>query len=100
MFSCNGTKQSNNTSNHTQHDEIIQQDLYNKQRELEILREIHAAQANQDEEAFKFFLSEYFEVPRLSLTDTQKQHPKFKEWLDIKIIKSHDYLDPKYDYIK
>lgn len=100
MFSCNGPKQLSNTSNHTQHDEIIQQDLYNKQRELEILREIHAAQANQDEEAYEFFLSEYFEIPRLKLTDTQKQHPKFKKWLDIEIIKSHDYLDPKYDYIK
>lgn len=81
------------------HDQIIQSDLSNKQRELDILREIHAAQVNQDEEAFKFFLGEYMRVPRLELNDEQKQHPDFREWLDDYTIKSGKFIDSRYDYL-
>lgn len=81
------------------HDDIIQQDLYNKQRELNILRELFVAQLHHDEEAFKFFVSEYIRVPRLKLTTEQQQHPRFKQRISDDIIKSGDFMQDKYDYI-
>ena len=86
--------------NYSVHDDIIQQDLYNKQRELNILREIRIAQNNQDEDAFKFFMQEFMEIPRLSLTHEQKQHPDHKPWLADDIIKSESLMDPVHDYIR
>ena len=84
---------------HTQHDEIIQQDLENKQRELNLLREIRVAQQNEDEEAYQFFMEDFYQIPRIELTEEQKKHPKFKEWIDIKIITSGQFVDTKYDFI-
>lgn len=83
----------------SQHDEIIQQDLYNKQRELNILRELYVAQRHHDEEAFTFFVSEYIRVPRLDLTEEQQEHPRFKQRISDDIIKSGDFMHEKYDYI-
>ena len=80
------------------HAEIIQQDLQNKQTELDILRELYIAQQNQDEEAFKFFVSEYVRVPRLILTDEQKAHPSYKEWISDDIIKSGEFMSSSYNY--
>ena len=81
------------------HDGIIQQDLYNKQRELNILRELFVAQQHNDEEAFKFFVSEYIRIPRLELTPEQQQHPKFKQRITDDIIKSGEFMHERYDYI-
>ena len=81
------------------HDGIIQQDLYNKQRELDILRELFVAQQHNDEEAFKFYVSEYIRVPRLELTPEQQQHPKFKQRITDDIIKSDEFMHERYDYI-
>lgn len=81
------------------HDNIIEQDLQNKQRELDILRELFVAQQHRDEEAFKFFVTEYVRVPRLKLTIEQQQHPRYKKWLSDEIIKSGEFMDQKYNYI-
>ena len=85
--------------NHSVHDEIIKQDLHNKQQELIILRELHVAQMNDDDEAREYFMQEYMKIPRLKLTDTQKQHPEYKEWIPDHIIESGDFLHSKYNYI-
>ena len=82
------------------HDDIIQQDLQNKQTELNILRELYVAQQHQDEESFKFFVSEYVRVPRLVLTDEQKTHPDYKEWISDEVIKSGKFMSMEYNYIK
>lgn len=87
------------STQHEQHTSIIEQDLLNKQTELNILRELFIAQLNQDEESFEFFVSEYVRVPRLKLTDQQKQHPSYKEWLSDEIIKSGEFMDQKYNYV-
>lgn len=86
-------------NSHTIHDNIIEQDLINKQTELDILRELKRAQHNDDEEAFKFYVSEYVRVPRLQLTAEQKTHPKYKQWITDDVIKSGDYMKPEYDYM-
>ncbi len=84
---------------YTQYDAIIQQDLENKQRELNLLREIRVAQQNADKEAYQFFMEDFYAIPRLVLTEDQKKHPKFREWIDIKLITSGEFMDSKYDYI-
>lgn len=91
--------QQQQTVNHD-HDDIIEQDLANKQRELELLREIYIAQQNQDEESFKFFTTEYIRTPRLVLTPEQKQHPMYREWLTDKQILSGTYMSEEFNYIE
>ncbi len=81
------------------YDDIIQQDLENKQRELNLLREIRIAQQNNDKEAYKFFMEDFHAIPRLVLTEDQKKHPKFKEWIDTSLITSGEFMDSRYDYI-
>lgn len=81
------------------HDDIIMQDLENKQREVVILREIKIAQDNNDTDAYEFFMQEYFDVPRLELTATQKQHPLYKEWLTDTEIKSGAYMSKEFDFV-
>ena len=83
----------------TKYDDIIQQDLENKQKELNLLREIRIAQQNDDEEAYQFFMEDFHAIPRLVLTEDQKKHPKFKEWIDTSLITSGAFVDSKYDYI-
>lgn len=82
------------------HDHVIEQDLQNKQYELEILRELYVAQQHQDEQAFRYYVVEYVRVPRLKLTAEQKQHPDYKEWLSDDIIASGEFMLSKYDYIE
>ena len=84
---------------YAKYDDIIRQDLENKQRELNLLREIRIAQQNDDEEAYQFFMEDFYAVPRLRLTEDQKKHPKFKEWIDTSLITSGAFVDSKYDYI-
>ncbi len=81
------------------HDEAIQLDLHNKQRELMILRELRVAQMNQDEEARDFFMQEYMRVPRLKMSAEQKQHPDYKQWLSEDVIKSGEFMHVKYDFV-
>ena len=85
---------------YSEHDDVVMQDLQNKQKELVILREIRLAQDNNDTEAYEFFMQEYFSVPRLQLTEIQKKHPKYKEWLTDKQIKSGIYMSAEFDYVK
>ena len=84
---------------YTKYDDIIQQDLENKQRELNLLRDIRIAQQNDDEEAYQFFMEDFHAIPRLVLTEDQKKHPKFKEWINTSLITSGAFVDSKYDYI-
>lgn len=93
MIGCNQY-----TDDYRVHDDIIQQDLDNKQYELDILRELFRAQLNNDEDAFTYYVSEYVRVPRLKLTDQQKLHPRYKPWITDEIIKSGDFMDEKYYY--
>ena len=86
------------TPDHSKHDDIISRDLRNKQQELDILRELFIAQLHHDEESFKFYVSEYIRVPRLKLTEEQKQHPQYKEWLTDDIIKSGKFMSDVYNY--
>ena len=97
-MSC--SKEPQQLVNHSVHDGIIEQDLHNKQRELNILREIRVAQQNQDEDAFVFFMQEFMGIPRLSLTHEQKQHPDYKPWLTDDIIKSESLMDSAHDYTR
>ena len=107
LIGCNNPQKNTSASEtetntdvpHTQHDEIIQQDLQNKQRELNLLREIRVAQQNDDEEAYQFFMEDFYQIPRLVLTEEQKKHPKFKEWIETSLITSGAFVDSKYDYI-
>jgi len=81
------------------HDDIIEQDLYNKQCELNILRELFVAQQHNDEDSFTFFVSEYIRVPRLKLTPEQKKHPRFKKRISDEIIKSGAFMHVRFNYI-
>ena len=90
----------NEAVDYSQHDEIVMQDLENKQKEIIILREIKIAQDNNDTDAYEFFMQEYFDVPRLELTETQKQHPKYRDWLTDKQIKSHVFMSTEFDYVR
>ena len=66
-------------------DILLAKDKENKQLELQYLEEIQIAEANQDSEAFKFYLTEYVKVERLNLPDWLKQEPNyFKGGLNIK----------------
>ena len=97
LYSCNEAPVHDTFS---EHDKIIEQDLYNKQRELEILRELYVAQQHQDEDSFTFFVSEYIRVPRLKLTPEQQKHPKFKKRISDEIIKSGKFMHESYNYIQ
>lgn len=81
------------------HDLLIDMDLKNKQQELEVLREIYIAQENEDEEALEFLMSEYVRVPRLILTEDQKAHSNYREWLSDDDIKSGRFMSANYNYI-
>lgn len=80
------------------HTAIVIQDLQNKQYELDILRELYVAQLNRDEDAFQFYVTEYIKVPRLTLTDEQKQHHMYKEWISDEIIKSGKFMNETYNF--
>ena len=83
---------------YSQYDDIIKQDLANKQNEVLILREIKMAQDNNDTDAYEFFMQEYFDIPRLELNEAQKKHPEYKPWLTNEEIKSGVYMTASYNY--
>lgn len=80
------------------HTAIVIQDLQNKQYELDILRELYVAQLNRDEDAFQFYVTEYIKVPRLTLTEDQKQHHMYKEWISDDTIKSGEFMSETYNF--
>ena len=84
---------------HSVHDDIIEQDLHNKQRELDILRELYVAQRHHDEDSFTFFVSEYIRVPRLKLSPEQQAHPRYKERISDEIIKSGVFMEERFNYL-
>lgn len=57
----------------------LAEDRRNKELELTILKEIRVAQENQDEDAFEFYLEEYFNVPRLNIPEEWKSEPGYFE---------------------
>ena len=83
---------------YSQYDDIIKQDLNNKQNEVLILREIKMAQDNNDTDAYEFFMEEYFDIPRLELTEAQKKHPRYEAWLTEEEIKSAAFMNKEYAY--
>lgn len=72
-------------------DQLLAQDAANKKLEREYLREIGHAQDNNDEEAFKFFLSEFMNVPRLVIPEWMKSEPGYVKWLSDKDIKDRKF---------
>jgi len=58
---------------------ILAKDAEIKQIEKEYLEEIRIAQANNDEDAFRFFLREYVNVKRMNLPDWMKEEPNYVE---------------------
>ena len=57
----------------------LAKDRRNKELELLLLKEIQTAQENGDEEAFDFYLGEYFNVPRLNIPEEWKSEPGYFE---------------------
>ena len=55
----------------------LAEDRRNKELELLLLKEISLAQENGDEEAFEFYLEEYFNVPRLYIPEEWKSDPGY-----------------------
>jgi hypothetical protein len=53
-------------------DVLLALDADNKRWEVTYLREIAAAQQNDDYEAYRFFLSEFIKIPRLKLPEWMK----------------------------
>lgn len=79
------TKVSRSAEMQQEIDILLAKDKENKQLELQYLEEIKIAEANQDSEAFKFYLTEYVKVKRLDLPDWIKQEPNyFQGGLNIK----------------
>jgi ApbE superfamily uncharacterized protein (UPF0280 family) len=65
--------------------DLLEQDARNKALEKEYLEEIRIAEENNDQEAFKFYLSEYVKVERLKLPEWIKKEPNYiKGGLNIK----------------
>ena len=58
---------------------ILAEDRRNKELELMYLEQIRAAQENEDQEAFEFYLEEYFNVPRLDIPEDWKSDPRYFE---------------------
>ena len=90
-FSCShrlkpeDTKVSRSTEMQQEIDTLLAKDAENKKLEREYLQEIKIAEKNNDQEAFRFYLSEYVKVERLKLPDWIKQEPNYvKGGLNIK----------------
>ena len=91
IFSCTSrlkpeyTKLSRSAEMQQEINNILEKDAQNKALEREYLEEIRIAEENNDQEAFKFYLSEYVKVERLKLPDWIKKEPNYvKGGLNIK----------------
>ena len=60
-------------------DELLAVDAENKKWEKIFLKEIEAAQKNDDVDAYRFFLREYITIPRLKLPDWMKKEKGYVE---------------------
>lgn len=58
---------------------LLAKDAENKKLERQYLEEIRIAEKNNDQEAFKFYLSEYVRVERLKLPEWIKKEPNYVE---------------------
>ena len=70
------TKVSRSAEMQQEIDILLAKDKANKQLELQYLEEIKIAEANQDSEAFKFYLTEYVKVKATRLTRLDKTRTK------------------------
>lgn len=91
IFSCStklrpkDTKLSRSSEMQQEINNLLEKDAENKALEREYLEEIRIAEQNNDQEAFKFYLSEYVKVERLKLPDWIKKEPNYvKGGLNIK----------------
>ena len=90
-FSCSNklkpenTKLSRSLEMQQEINNLLNQDAQNKALEKEYLEEIRIAEENNDQEAFRFYLSEYVKVERLKLPEWIKKEPNYvKGGLNIK----------------
>jgi|LULO01.1.fsa_nt_gb hypothetical protein len=64
---------------------LLEADKANKKLELMYLEEIRIAEENQDHDAYRYFLNEYFKVERLKIPPRLQSHPDYtKGGIDIK----------------
>jgi hypothetical protein len=73
------TKVSRSVEMQKEIDSVLAKDAENKKLEKEYLEEIRRAEENNDQEAFKFYLSEYVKVQRLKLPQWIKKEPNYVE---------------------
>lgn len=71
------TKVSRSAEMQEEIDSVLAKDAENKKLEKEYLEEIRIAEKNNDQEAFKFYLSEYVKVQRLKLPQWIKKEPNY-----------------------
>lgn len=71
------TKFSRSAEMQAEIDSVLAKDAENKKLEKEYLEEIRRAEENNDQEAFKFYLSEYVKVKRLKLPEWIKREPNY-----------------------
>ena len=71
------TKVSRSLEMQAEIDSVLSKDAENKKLEKEYLEEIRRAEENNDQEAFKFYLSEYVKVKRLKLPEWIKREPNY-----------------------
>jgi len=71
------TKVSRSAEMQKEIDYILSLDEAYKAEEKMYLEEIRRAEENNDQEAFKFYLSEYVKVKRLDLPEWIKQEPNY-----------------------
>tara|TARA_B100001123_G_scaffold117189_1_gene136396 strand:- start:558 stop:899 length:342 start_codon:yes stop_codon:yes gene_type:complete len=58
-------------------DDLLAADAENKRWEKIYLKEIKAAQENQDHDAYLFFIKEYISIPRLPIPEWMQQLPGY-----------------------
>ena len=73
------TKVSRSADMQEEIDLVLAKDSENKKLERQYLEEIRIAEENNDQEAFKFYLSEYVKVERLKLPKWIKKEPNYIE---------------------
>lgn len=59
--------------------QLLKRDAENKALELEYLEEIRVAEQNNDYDAYRYYLNEYFKVERLDIPPKLKNHASYKQ---------------------
>ncbi len=70
-------------------DKVLAEDDDSKKWELIYLKEIKAAQENDDMDTYRFFLKEYIEIPRYILPEWMKQEPGYVPRVSVKDLDSN-----------